>query len=345
MSSAVLVPLFLVVGTALVWKGSVLLETSSEALSAFYRLPPTVHGAVVVAVGSSFPEFSSTVLSTLIHGEFELGLSAVVGSAIFNVLAIPAISGIAGRGMRTGRDLVFKEGLFYLFSVAALLLTFSLAVIYHPVEGRRLTGELTRGIALLPVLLYLLYIFIQQQDVQDHRTELAHDAQEPADGSTDAAAKESFRPLLEWAKLAASLALILVGVEGLVRAAIRLGDAFGTPSFIWGVTVIAVVTSLPDTFVSVRLAKRGEGVVSLSNVLGSNIFDLLVALPAGVLIAGTTAVDFTVATPLMAFLTMATILLFATMRTNLWVSRWENYLLLGTYIVFLVWVVLRAVVG
>ena len=61
--------------TIVVWKGSDLLESAAEQLSAFYGFPPVVHGTVVVAIGSSFPELSSTVLATLLHGEFALGLS------------------------------------------------------------------------------------------------------------------------------------------------------------------------------------------------------------------------------------------------------------------------------
>ena len=68
--------------TAVVWKGSFILETAAENLSEYYRLPPVVQGSVVVAIGSSFPELSSTVLATLIHGQFDLGVSAIVGSAI-----------------------------------------------------------------------------------------------------------------------------------------------------------------------------------------------------------------------------------------------------------------------
>lgn len=326
MATAVLTALYIILGTAAVWIGSGLLEGSSEQLSRYYRLPPTVHGAIVVAVGSSFPELSSTLLSTLLHGEFELGLAAVVGSAIFNVLVIPGLSGLVGKRLKTGRDLVFKEGQFYLISVAVLLLTFSLAVLYNPLPEGRLVGELTRGLALLPLLVYLLYIFIQQQDVREYQGEEE---------------ETGISPLKEWAKLLGSLLLILAGVEALVRSAISLGELLGTPSFVWGLTVIAIVTSLPDTFVSLRLARRGRGVVSLSNVLGSNIFDLLVAVPAGVLIAGATPVDFGVAAPLMGMLTVATMILFATMRTDLRLDLWEAWLLLGIYGIFILWVVLE----
>ena len=86
MSTFLLCLLAAVVASAIIWKGSELLESASERLSAYYKLPPVVQGAIVVAVGSCFPELSTTVISTLVHGEFELGVCAIVGSAIFNIL-------------------------------------------------------------------------------------------------------------------------------------------------------------------------------------------------------------------------------------------------------------------
>ena len=59
-----------------------------------------------------------------------------------------------------------------------------------------------------------------------------------------------------------SLFLIVVSVEGLVSGAIGLGEIFSTPSFLWGITVIAAATSLPDAFVSIRAAQRGDGIRS-----------------------------------------------------------------------------------
>lgn len=157
--------------TAMVWWGSGLLERASERLAAHYNLPAIVQGAVVVAVGSSFPELSTTVLSTLLHGEFELGVAAIVGSALFNILIIPALAGLVSRErLAANRDLVYKEAQFYLIAVAVLLLTFSFAAIYFPVGNGPgvIQGELTRGLALLPVALYGLYVFVQYQDTMEH---------------------------------------------------------------------------------------------------------------------------------------------------------------------------------
>jgi len=316
-----------IVGTAIIWKGSDLLERSAKKLSKYYGLPPIVHGAIVVAIGSSFPELSSAVLSTLIHGEFELGLSAVVGSAIFNILLIPALSGLFSKEpLKAEKELVYKDAQFYLIAVAVLLLTFSFAVIYNPSDKQPLTGEFTSWLALIPISLYFLYIFIQQQEVSEQEK-----LEKPKD----------VRPAKEWLLLFLSLALVLVGVEGLVRTALYLEEALDVPGFVWGVTVIAIVTSLPDALISIRLAKKGEGVASLSNVLGSNIFDLLIAVPAGVLIAGSTTINLGLAAPLMAVLTFATILLFTLLRTRLTLSRIECWILLATYFLFVIWIVLE----
>ena len=130
-------------------------------------------------------------------------------------------------------------------------------------------------------------------------------------------------------------------VEGMVRSAIGLGNIFNTPSFLWGITVIAAATSLPDAFVSIRAARKGQSIVSLANVLGSNIFDLLIAIPIGVLIAGASSINFARAAPMMGVLTLATIILFAMLRTKLALSKWECWLLLGLYAAFIGWMVLE----
>ncbi|MFB6071933.1 MAG: sodium:calcium antiporter [Halobacterium sp.] len=314
-----------VLATGVVWAGSTRLERSADRLAAHYRLPPVVQGAVVAAVGSSFPELSSAVLATLIHGEFELGVAAIVGSAVFNILVIPAASTLAASGpLDSNRELVYKEAQFYMLSVAVLLLAFAFAVIYNPTA--ELSGELTRPLAVGPLALYGLYLFVQYQDTGDYRA--------TADRVDVDAARQ-------WLTLAGSLLVILVGVEALVRAALTLGDALGTPSFLWGLTVVAAGTSLPDAIVSVQAARADNATTSLANVLGSNVFDLLVAVPTGVLVAGTAVVNLQRAAPMMAVLVGATVVLFTVIRTDLELTDREAYLLLGLYASFIAWLALE----
>ncbi len=322
--------LLTIISTGVIWYGSGLLETASEKLSVHYELPPIVQGAIVVAIGSSFPELSTVVVSTLAHGQFELGVSAIVGSAIFNILFIPGVSGlVAERQMRSNRSLVYKEAQFYIISVAVLLLMFCFAAIYHPVERSEnvIRGNVTRLLALMPILLYALYLFIQYQDTMEFEPGVEED---------------EIKVLYQWGSLLISLVVILAGVEGLVRSAVQFRKIFGAPSWLWGTTIVAAGTSIPDAFVSARAAKHGKAVTSLANVLGSNIFDLLICIPIGVMIAGSSTINFTIAAPMMGILTLATIVLFGLMRTRLRLTRLESVFLLILYLVFVAWIALES---
>jgi cation:H+ antiporter len=315
--------LIAVVSTIVVYRGSGMLEKYSEEISHYYRLPPIIHGSIVVAVGSSFPELSSTVISTWIHGEFELGVSAIVGSAIFNILAIPALSVLfAKEPLRADKELVFKDAQFYLISVSVTLITFSFATIYYPDPSLNSGGSYTRGLVLVPLGTYLVYLFLQYLEVREYKNPFP---------------EKKGNPWRMWAMLILSLVLIVGGVEGLVQFCLYLGELLDTRSFIWGLSIMAIVTSLPDMVISIRLARAGQSVVSLSNVLGSNIFDLLVALPAGILVAGSALIDFEIAVPMMAALTAATLLLFVFMRYELDINRREAWVLLVFYVGFLAW--------
>ena len=309
--------------TVAIWKGSEWLETASERLSTYYGLPMVVQGAIVTAIGSSFPELASVVFAGL-AGSLELGVGAIVGSAIFNILVIPGVAGVATEEpVESSRTLVYKEAQFYMLAVSVLLITFALGVIYYPVGGERLMGEVTRPLALIPLLMYGLYIFIQIQDTSDH------------DGEFETDGIDARR---QWAFLLAGLLVILVAVEQLVHQVELIGVELGLSKFLLGVTIIAGATSLPDTLVSVRAARDNRGVASMANVLGSNTFDLLVAIPVGIMLVGSTAIDFAMAVPMFGALTGATILLFTVLRTDMVLTTVESYMLVVAYIVFVGWV-------
>ena len=243
---------------------------------------------------------------------------------------IPGFLGLIGKSLRADINLVYKDVQFYMIAVTALLLAFSFAVIYYPIPGEKLAGYMNRPVAAVLILLYGLYLFLQHQDTRDS---LGID--------DDSDHREEINPIHEWLCLMAGLLLIIIGVEGLLRSALGLGKLFNTPSSLWGLSVVAAGTSLPDLFISIKTARKGQDVVSLANVLGSNIFDLLVAVPAGILIAGASIIDFKLAAPLMGFLILATIILFTVLRTHLVLKRGEAVFLLIFYILFIVWMVLE----
>jgi cation:H+ antiporter len=317
--------LLALVSTGVIWVGSARLEAAAERLSLYYGLPVAVHGAIVVAIGSSFPELSSVVVSTLIHDDFGLGVGAIVGSAIFNLLVIPAGSAFVSENLEATRDIVHKDAQFYVISVLVLFLVFALGATYVP-GGTNQAAILTPTLALVPLITYGIYVFLHYQDTMEHETE------QPPD----------IDPRKQWGQLAVALVIIAVGVEGIVRAALGFGEAFGTSTFLWGLTVIAAGTSLPDAFVSVRAARRNASVTSLTNVLGSNTFNLLVAIPLGVILAGSATVNFLVAIPMLGFLSFATLVFIVFLRTDLELTDWEALGFIALYAGFLAWMVLES---
>ncbi len=318
-----------VLGTVAIWIGANWLEPAAEQIATAYGLPSLVQGAILVAAASSFPELSSVVLSAIRHGEFELGVASIVGSAIFNVLVIPGLSVLlANESLETNRELIYKDAQFYLLAVVTTFMTFAVAVVYLPVDAALSTGRVSWWLALVPLGLYVIYLGIHWM--------------EAAEGSprADDAHRTAARAAVGFV---GGMALILVGVEGLLHASIEFGDLFDTPSYLWGLTVVAIGTSLPDMLISIKAARSGKANVSLSNVFGSNTFDLLVAIPAGALIAGGVIVHLDRAVPMFAFLVVATIIVMAALRTAFVVSKREAVGLLVAYAVFVGWMALESV--
>lgn len=246
------------------------------------------------------------------------------------MLFIPAAAGILSSDpVDANKAVAYKEALFYVLAVSVTAFTIGLAVIYAP-SGTPFEGTITPLITIIPLGTYALYIFTQYQDAQDS-------IKPQFNARTDISVPKQL------AILVASLIAIAIAVEGLVNAALTYGDILGTPPFFWGLTVIAVSTSLPDTLLSISKAKQGEGVTSLANVFGSNTFNLLVAVPVGVIAASGVLVSLTLTLPLFAFLTFSTVLLFTIVRTDFTITTTEAYVLMTSYALFLLWMLLEAI--
>jgi cation:H+ antiporter len=276
-----------------------------------------------MAISSSFPELVTIILATGIHGDFELGLATIIGSAVFNILVIPGTSVFFRRGsLQACRNMIYREAQFYLVSVLIVMVTLSFAVIYYPTSVDSMNGTLTSSLMVLPLLFYALYIYIQYQEVRDHQ------AKEEKTSST---------ALKSWAKLVISMVLVTIGVEMLIRMVIDLGEMFNTPSYFLGATILAAATSIPDLFVSVKAAQRKLSTASLTNAFGSNIFDLLVVLPAGVIVAGAVNFNYPRIVPMLMFLIFATVTALVLARNGSELSNNNGKVLLLLYAGFIVW--------
>lgn len=318
-----------ILSSLLIIKGSEWLEESSIVIAKEYGIPSVVRGSIITAFGSSFPELSTVIIATLLHGEFELGMSVVIGSAIFNIIVIPAVSGISSGGLEIDGKTVKKELSIYSLVVFIMGVFFSLS---YYLDGSKVNGvyeaTLNSGIAFILILLYILYVVYQFRITKD--------------SDTDNRVKKVDSLNKMWLYLIFGLIFIGLGVEGLVRSVLVFGEILGVPNFFWGVVVVAGASSLPDALVSMRQAGDEYDSTSIANVVGSNIFDLLFIVSIGVILAGGAVINISVNIPLIVILLIFTLsTAYFIIKDNKLTVK-ESYIMITLYISFVIWIVLEA---
>ena len=229
------------------------------ALAAARRLgvSPLLAGLVIVGFGTSAPELVVSVKAAF-DQQPEIVLGNVVGSNIANMLLILGVSALI-MPLTIHIKSLRRDGLSML---AATLLFMALANLYGL---SRLDGFILFGV----LIAYLIWAYRSEREHLDDPVAELHQAE---------ANEYENLPLsvpLTLLFLIGGLALLLLGADRFLVGAVGLGQMFGVPEAIIGLTVVAVGTSLPELAVSIIAAIRRHADVAIGNVLGSNIFNLL----------------------------------------------------------------------
>lgn len=251
--------------------------TASSHIGDYLRMPRSVKGATLDAISSSFPELMIALFSVVLFKQFDVGLGTIAGSALFNLLLIPAVSIlVAPTIFKVSEDVIKREGVFYIIATFALLA----ALIYSHIW--------TYSIPIIFLALYGWYLTDIVSEVKSHRQVLAAQKKSKKE-------KKEEKQLAQKAKQISigkevTIAIITMGIIAvasyyLTDAAITLAENIGVSPFLISFTVIAAATSIPDAVISIVNAKKGQIDDSLSNVLGSNIFNILAGLSIPLLIA------------------------------------------------------------
>lgn len=257
--------LALVIGFVALIKGASWFVDGSSALARKFHVPGVVIGLTVVALGTSAPELAVSI-SAALQGSNEIAMSNVVGSNTFNLLCVLGICAII-YPVPVDKDILKRDfPLSILITVAVLLMTSFQAVSsgsFLQGDMESVAGNVGRGtgiILLAAFLAYLLYLIRSAQK----------------SGSEEAA--ESM-PLWKCAALIlVGLALIVGGGQAVVYGAKGIARIAGMSETLIGLTIVAIGTSLPELVTSAVAAKKGETGLAFGNVIGSNIFNLLLIL-------------------------------------------------------------------
>jgi cation:H+ antiporter len=137
------------------------------------------------------------------------------------------------------------------------------------------------------------------------------------------------------------MAGLIGGADLMVSAAVAMAKALGVSEWLIGLTIVAVGTSLPEVAATVAAAYRGEADIALGNVVGSNLFNILLILGTTVIVQPMAISDAAINREIPVMILFA-LLLFAVVANGMVVHRWEGAILLGAFAGFIMWQVLAA---
>ncbi|MEM7333687.1 MAG: sodium:calcium antiporter [Chloroflexota bacterium] len=278
------------------WLGGNWIVNSASRIAKQFGMSELVIGLTIVAIGTSAPEFAVTIAAAL-GGQADISVGNVVGSNIFNLGFI--LGGVAlVAGIPTNRKLVFRDG-GMLIGATILLLIFLSDLRMALWEGAILM------IVLVSYVSYLLYI---------------RDGGDTAEELPEGDFKWTDIPML-----IAGIALIVISGEFLVESATHIARAFGLSEWVIGVTIVAAGTSAPEMATSLVGVMRGRHGISIGNLIGSDLFNLLGVLGLAAVINPMTVASSAYGSLWLLFALVALVVIM--MRTGWRLSRWEGGLL------------------
>jgi cation:H+ antiporter len=306
--------------------GAEFLVKGSSRLAAMLRIPPLIIGLTVVAYGTSMPEMTVSVISALSPDGADIAIGNVVGSNICNVLLILGLSALIAP-LAVSKQMI-RSDVPIMIGVSLLLLMFCL-------DGQ--LGKVDCIILFLGGITYTLSLIYQssKQSVEEDEFTQEYSLSEPVTP-------------LAWVKnlayIIGGLILLVLGSRWLVDSAITIAQYFGVSELIVGLTIVAVGTSLPELFTSVIASFRGETEIAVGNVLGSNIFNILVVLGVSGIVApnginvNQSVISFDA--PVMIAVAFSCLPIFYSGKR---IERWEGILFLFYYIAYTAYLILNSV--
>ena len=317
--SALTVVLF-VVGLVLLIVGAELLVRGASRLAGALGISPLVIGLTVVAFGTSAPELAVSLQASL-NGQPDLALGNVVGSNIANILLILGVSALVA-------PLIVSHQLIRLD--VPLVIGSSLLLLLLALDGRVSTLE---GVLLFSGAVAYTGFLVRQSRRETAAAAVDSDSPAEAGGAWP----------INLGVVVVGLALLVLGSRWLVSGAVEFATLLGVSELVIGLTVVAVGTSLPEIATSVLATLRGEREIAVGNVVGSNLFNILLVLglaaiisPAGISVPHA-ALTFDI--PVMIAVAVACLPIFFTGHL---IARWEGGVFLAYYIAYTLYLIMRA---
>jgi cation:H+ antiporter len=299
--------LYIVASLVMLYFGAEWLVKGSSSFALRVGMSPLLIGLTIVAFGTSTPELLVSISASL-AGNSGIALGNVVGSNVFNICVILGVSALVYP--LTVRSQIIKIDSPVMIGTSLLC------------WGFFTDGELARWEGLLLLFIAITYTVINIRLSKVEKPEVKEEYAEEIPGML----KNGF---YDAGFMILGLAVLMAGSKLLVMGAVHMATEFGVSQEVIGLTIVAAGTSMPELATSVIATMKKESDIAIGNVVGSNIYNILLILGTAGGIAPLQA--GTIGTIDMAVMCGTAALLVLLMRTGFSLKRWEGAVLLAIY--------------
>lgn len=321
--------IFLLVGFFLLIKGADYFVDGSSSVAKIFRIPTVIIGLTVVACGTSLPELAVSLTAAL-EGSNELAIGNVVGSNVFNSLIVLGTCAFIAP-IKVPKGIMKNEFPFSIFVTLILVVSLGGYRVLDVLTGR---GEyaLTRLGGLLLLVLFIYFIVSSVKRALDARK-----------GSVEATVEEEdikvLTPFVSGLLIVCGAGAICLGGTLVVNSASAIGESFGLSQSFIGLTIVALGTSLPEYVTSVVAARKGENDMAIGNVIGSNIFNILLILGVSASVSPISVSYVGVIDTMLALLVGVVVYIIAATKSE--INKKEGLALVFFYVMFFIYITFR----
>ena len=299
----------LVIGITTLYAGGELFIRGSSGTAYIFRIKPLIVGLMVTAFATSSPEFFVSLLAAIRESK-DLAIGNIVGSCICNIAMVLGIAALI-KPIDISASILRRE----LPILIAVTLGFFIMCLDFKIS--RLDGVTL----ILAFILFVIY-YIRNAKAEDNKD------------STFLKTGKNHSKLTSFFYLIVGLLGLLCGAHLMVGSSVSLARYFGISELAIGLTAVAIGTSLPELATSVVALLHGESDISVGNVIGSNIFNIL-AIVGVVCIINPIKLNPSIVIISIPLLILYTLALAPILKTGFKISRTEGAFLLVSYGVYL----------
>lgn len=315
--------ILLIIGFALLIKGADIFVDGASSIAKKIGIPPVIVGLTIVSLGTSAPELAVSLISA-INGSNEIAIGNVLGSNLFNTLMVLGVTAIVLPLIIQIEKI--KTDFFVNITVTVLLFFLTFDSILG--KDSNLISRLDGIILVIICIAYIIYLVLKSV-----KTNVEQPSKED----------KNINLFIKILLIILGACAIIFGGDFVVNSATNIAYKFGMSEKLVGLTIVAMGTSLPELVTSIVAALKGENDIALGNILGSNIFNILLIIGLSstispIPVAANLMIDFLY---LLAITIFLFVLIFTGKGKEKKLTRFEGLLLVTLYIGYMIYIIIR----